>query len=104
MFLETLTHRNLDSTTNVYKPLENMAKAILCVGKYPFFRVQTVGQNIAKNMSRILEGIQKLEGVAKFIADPPPADSNTIHSKVVGQDKQNCLDGIPYLAGPAKPL
>ena len=35
----------------------------------------------------------KLDGVALLIAEPPPANSTTMHSRMVWQDRNACLGG-----------
>ena len=43
------------------------------------------------------QGISKIDGVAPLIADPPPANSTTMHSRLVCQDRNLCLGSTAYL-------
>ena len=47
--------------------------------------------------------IEKLDRVASLIADLPPANSTTMHSRLAYQDNNLCLGGTAYLPGLAKP-
>ena len=46
--------------------------------------------------------LQKLDGVALLIADPPPFNSTTTHRRLINQEKNLCFGSIAYLPGPAK--
>ena len=52
----------------------------------------------------IVAPISKLNMVAPLKADPPVANSTTMHSRVVNQDINLGLDRTPYLIGLAKPM
>ena len=45
---------------------------------------------------------QKIDGEALLKADPPPANSSTLRSGLVRQERNLCLGGTAYLSGPAK--
>ena len=46
----------------------------------------------------------KLDGEVLLIADPPPANTITLHSSLVPQDRNLCIGGKYNLPGLTKPL
>ena len=53
-----------------------------------------------KQSSLYIKTITKFDGVALLIANHPPANSTTMHIRLVCQDINVCLDGTSYLPGP----